>query len=92
MMRRYLTLWNLILLSIFVVLFLFVIYPMFSIFYASFLSPETGKSSLESYQKIFSLPFYMRCLRNSLWVSALATVISLILGVPFAFFTSRFHL
>jgi len=91
-MRRYFTLWNLILLSIFVVLFLFVIYPMFSIFYASFLSPETGKSSLESYQKIFSLPFYMRCLRNSLWVSALATAISLILGVPFAFFTSRFHL
>ncbi len=92
MMRRYLTLWNLILLSIFVVLFLFVIYPMFSIFYASFLSPETGKSSLESYQKIFSLPFYMRCLRNSLWVSALATAMWLILGVPFAFFSSRFHL
>lgn len=92
MMRRYLTPWNLILLSIFVVLFLFVLYPMFSIFYASFLSPETGQSSLESYRKIFSLPFYMRCLRNSLWVSALATAISLIIGIPFAFFTSRFHL
>ncbi|MBM4338028.1 MAG: iron ABC transporter permease [Deltaproteobacteria bacterium] len=91
-MRRYFTPWNFILLSIFVILFLFVLYPMFSIFYASFLSPETGQFSLESYRKISSLPFYLRCLRNSLWVSALATAFSLIIGIPFAFFTSRFHL
>ncbi len=91
-MRRYLTLWNFILLSVFAVLFLLVIYPMFSIFYASFQDPETGQASLESYQKIFRLPFYLRCFRNSLWVSGLATLLSLIIGVPFAFFTSRYHL
>jgi iron(III) transport system permease protein len=92
MMRRYLTLWNFILLSVFVVLFLLVIYPMFSIFYASFQDPETGQASLESYQKIFRLPFYLRCFRNSLWVSGLATLLSLIIGVPFGFFVSRYHL
>jgi iron(III) transport system permease protein len=91
-MRRYFTPWNFILIAIFVILFLFVLYPMFSIFYASFLSPETGQFSLESYRKISSLPFYLRCLQNSLWVSALATAISLIIGIPFAFFTSRFHI
>lgn len=92
MIRRYLNIWNLILLSAFAVVFLFVIYPMFSIFYASFISPETNAFSWESYQRIFHRPFYLRCLRNSLFVSILATIFSLVIGVPFAFFTSRFEL
>ncbi len=92
MVRRYLHAWNVLLLAAFAVLFLFAIYPMFSIFQASFLSPETDTLSLENYQKIFSRPFYLRCLRNSLWVSALATLFSLMVGIPFGFFTSRFHL
>jgi iron(III) transport system permease protein len=90
--RKYLNVWNIILLSAFVVLFLFVLYPMFYIFQASFLSPETSQFSLESYQKIFSKPFYLRCLRNSLWVSAMAMIFSLAVGIPFGFFTARFHL
>jgi len=91
-MRRYFNLWNVILLSVFAVLFLLVIYPMFSIFYASFQDAETGQASLESYRKILRLPFYLRCLRNSLWVSGLATLLSLMIGIPFGFFTSRYHL
>lgn len=92
MLRKYFNIWNLILLSAFAVLFLFAIYPMFSIFQASFISPETNLFSLENYQKIFHRPYYLRCLRNSLFVSALATIFSLIIGIPFGFFTSRFHL
>jgi len=90
--RKYLNIWNVILLFAFVVLFLFAIYPMFSIFQASFISSETNLFSLENYQKIFNRPFYLRCFRNSLWVSALATIFSLMIGIPFGFFTSRFHL
>jgi iron(III) transport system permease protein len=90
--RKYLNIWNLILLAALVVLFLSVVYPLFSIFRASFLSSETEQFSLENYQKIFRLPFYLRCLRNSLWVSSLATILSLIIGIPFGFFISRFHL
>lgn len=92
MIRKYLNIWNVILLFAFVVLFLFAIYPMFSIFQASFISSETNLFSLENYQKIFNRPFYLRCFRNSLWVSALATIFSLMIGIPFGFFTSRFHL
>ena len=92
MIRKYLNIWNVILLFAFVVLFLFTIYPMFSIFQASFISSETNLFSLENYQKIFNRPFYLRCLCNSLWVSALATIFSLMIGIPFGFFTSRFHL
>jgi iron(III) transport system permease protein len=89
--RKYLGIWNLILLAALIILFLSVIYPMVSIFLASFISPETNQFSLENYQKIFRLPFYVRCLRNSLWVSALAMILSLIVGIPFGFFVSRFH-
>jgi iron(III) transport system permease protein len=65
---------------------------MFSIFKASFIDPETNTLSLESYQKILRLPFYLRCLRNSLLVSTLSAISSLVIGIPFAFFTSRFYL
>ncbi len=92
MIRNYLNLWNLILLTIFLILFFSVVYPMVSIFLASFLSPESDRFSFENYQKIFRLPYYLRCMRNSLWVSALATILSLIIGIPFGFFISRFHL
>jgi iron(III) transport system permease protein len=90
--RRHLAVWNVVLLFAFAILFYLVIYPMFSIFRASFISPETNLVSLESYQKIFRLPFYLRCLRNSLLVSGLASLLSLLIGIPFAFFTSRFTL
>jgi iron(III) transport system permease protein len=91
-MRKYVNVWNGILLAAFLLLFLLTLYPMFSIFRASFLSPETEQFSLENYQKIFRLPYYLRCLRNSLFVSTLATLLSLALGLPFAFFTSRYYL
>lgn len=90
--RRYLSIWNVVLLFAFTVLVYLVVYPMFSIFRASFISPETNLFSLESYQKIFRLPFYLRCFRNSLFVSGLASLLSLLIGIPFAFFTSRFIL
>jgi iron(III) transport system permease protein len=91
-LRRSLNIWTVVLLFAFAVLFYLVIYPMFSIFRASFISPETNLVSLESYQKIFRFPFYLRCFRNSLFVSGLASLLSLLIGIPFAFFTSRFIL
>jgi iron(III) transport system permease protein len=91
-LRRYVTVWNFVLVSAFGVLFLLVLYPMFSIFYASFLRPDTDVFSLDSYRKIFTKAFYLRCLGNSLFVSGLATLFSLLIGIPFGFFTARFHL
>ncbi len=90
-MRKYLTIWNIILLAVAIILFFSIIYPMFSIFKASFIGPETGKFSLESYRTFFRYPYYLRCLRNSLFVSFISTIFALIIGIPFAFFLSRFH-
>ena len=84
--------WNIILALIFVVLFFAVVYPILSIFKASFIDPETGAFSLKSYDAFFHYPFYLRCLGNSLFVSTLATLLSLVIGIPFAFFLSRYQI
>jgi iron(III) transport system permease protein len=84
--------WNILLALIFLILFFVVVYPILSIFKASFISPETGAFSLKSYATVFHYPYYLRCLRNSLFVSSLATLFALALGIPFAFFLSRYHI
>ncbi|MBW1971536.1 MAG: iron ABC transporter permease [Deltaproteobacteria bacterium] len=91
MLRKYLTIWNIIFLSVFIILFLSLIYPLFSIFKASFINPETGKFSIESYRKFFHYAYYLRCLGHSIFVSLIATFFALIIGIPFGFFVSRFH-
>ncbi|MGE5257398.1 MAG: ABC transporter permease [Hyphomicrobiales bacterium] len=83
--------WNIIRLLVFALLAFAVVYPILFIFKASFLEPETGALSLKSYGAFLRYPFYLRCLKNSLFVSALATLLSLILGIPFAFFLSRYR-
>lgn len=90
-MNKYLSTWNFIIVFVIIVLFFSIVFPVFFIFKASFISAETGKLSLEGYRSFFHYPYYLRCLGNSIFVSLMATMICLILGIPFAFFLSRFH-
>ena len=91
-MRKYFQAWNIILAAIFVILFFAVLYPILYIFKASFINPETGDFSLKSYATFLHYPYYLRCLRNSLFVSTLSTVLALAIGIPFAFFLSRYRI
>ena len=91
-LARLCTVWNLILVLSLAVVFLLVVYPMATIFQASFLDPDTSAFTLDNYAKIFSTKFYLRCLGNSLFVSALATLASLAIGIPFGFLTTRVQL
>ena len=84
--------WNIVLLLVFALLAFAVVYPILFIFKASFVEPETGALSLKSYAAFLRYPFYLRCLKNSLFVSTLATLASLLLGIPFAFFLSRYRI
>ena len=91
-LRRLFSVWNLILLAALAVLFLLVVYPMFSIFQASFLDTDTSVFTWANYKRLFTSRFYLRCLGNSLLVSGLSTLFSLVIGVPFAFLTTRVRL
>ncbi|MBN2721062.1 MAG: iron ABC transporter permease [Proteobacteria bacterium] len=90
-MRRHFQGWNIILAAVFAILFFAVLYPILYIFKASFIDPETGAWSLKSYATFLRYPYYLRCLRNSLFVSSLSTVLAMAIGVPFAFFLSRYE-
>jgi len=91
-LRKLFSAWNVVLLLALLTLFLLVVYPMYSIFQASLLDPDTGVFTWNNYASVFTTPFYRRCLGNSLFMSGLATVFSVIIGVPFAFFTTRYKL
>ncbi len=90
-LSKYFQAWNIILLLVFALLAFAVVYPILYIFKASFVDPATGAFSLQSYAAFFRYPFYLRCLKNSLFVSTLATIFALLLGIPFAFFLSRYR-
>ncbi len=91
-MRKHFQAWNIILVAIFAILFFAVLYPILFIFKASFVDPETGAFSLKSYATFLHYPYYMRCLRNSLFVSTLSTLLAVAIGIPFAFFLSRYRI
>ncbi len=84
--------WNLITLLGFVIIFLLVIYPLFNILMQSFISLETDKIGLGNYITFFKTPYYLRSLLNSLIVSLGGTLGAVILGVPLAFFTTRYKI
>ncbi|MBQ8743814.1 MAG: hypothetical protein IJZ18_01345, partial [Mailhella sp.] len=89
---RLFSVWNVVFLLAIAVLFLLVVYPMGSIFQASLLSAETSEFTWDNYLSVFTTKFYRRCLWNSIFLSGLATVFSVIIGVPFAFLTTRYKL
>ncbi len=89
---RIFSVWNVVFLMAVAVLFLLVVYPMGSIFQASLLSVDTGEFTWDNYLSVFTTKFYRRCLWNSIFLSGLATLFSVIIGVPFAFLTTRYKL
>ncbi len=84
--------WTLITIIGFVIIFVFLILPLFNIFKSSFLDKATGKFSLVNYKTFFSKTYYTKAIFNSLMVAVGGTVGSLIFGLPLAFFTTRFKI
>ena len=84
--------WTLVTIFGYFIVGLLLIYPLFNIFKASFISNETGTLSMSNYVEFFSKKYYTRTILNSLIVSFGGTLGALLLGVPLAFFTSRFKI
>ena len=68
---------------------LFFLYPVLSVFDASVLDPTGTAFTLRNYEAVLSSPFFLQALGNSLTVAAAATVLAILLGVPFAFCVAR---
>ncbi|WP_312652273.1 iron ABC transporter permease [Proteiniclasticum sp.] len=89
--RNSLNFWNYISVGSFILLFIFLIYPFSSLFMESLRNKE-GAFSLETYFNFFKLPYYFNTLKNSFIVCTLATIFSVLVGLPMAYITSRFHI
>ena len=65
---------------------LFMLYPVINMSIQSFYDSKTGALTLANYIKFFSDNYYFSTLLNSFKLSIMVTVVSLLLGVPLAYF------
>lgn len=70
---------------------LFLIYPMFGILKQSVLDAD-GRLTLEQFKKFFGTPYYSGTIKNSFVVTLAVTGVTLLLGIPFAYFYSFYRL
>jgi iron(III) transport system permease protein len=68
---------------------LFLLYPLFNVFGASFLDRAGTSLTLGNYVRVLSSTFYLGSLYNTLIVGIAATVITIVIGVPLAFCLAR---
>jgi iron(III) transport system permease protein len=68
---------------------LFLLFPLFQVFNASFLDSEGTSFTFANYTKMLGRPFYRAAIVNTLEIGVAATVITTLLAVPFAFALAR---
>ena len=73
----------------FVFLGLFLVYPLFRVFNASFLDSSGTYFTLHNYAKVAASAFYRGSVINSLTIGVMATVITTVITAPLAFSVAR---
>ncbi len=84
--------WTLVTLAGFVVVAVFLVYPLFDVFKFSFTDKETGVLSLSNWTTFLSKMYYIRAFTHSMVVAFATTALSLVFGIPLAFFTTRYRI
>ncbi|WP_312641296.1 iron ABC transporter permease [Hydrogenoanaerobacterium sp.] len=90
-LKSYFNFWNVVKWLSILLLFVFLVYPFFSIIYRSFLTKDNS-FTLQNYKIFFTKAYYFRTLKNSFFVSLSATFFSVLVGVPMAYITTRFNI
>lgn len=89
---RRLDFWTIVTGIVLVVLAVLLLIPIFRVMLLSFVDADTGVWTLNNYVEVFTRNFYLRGLRNTIYVGFLGTVGACLIGIPLAFFTARFEL
>ncbi len=84
--------WAIVTLLTLAVLFILLILPIFSVFLVSFFDGETGELTLGNYVQLFTRNYYISGFKNTLFVGFLGTFGATLIGVPLAFFTTRYQI
>jgi len=83
--------WTVVKIVIFLFIILTIIYPLSIVFIRSVTDPN-GNITMANFGKFFSIPYYIRVLENSIFVSGVTTIFSILIGVPMAYMVTRFDL
>lgn len=82
--------------SITIIVFLFyvvtLIFPLFTLLTKSIVNGDTGKFSLEYFQRFFGKKYYYGALFNSLKVTVSVTLLSVIIATPLAYIMTTFKI
>ncbi|MBQ2505995.1 MAG: iron ABC transporter permease, partial [Erysipelotrichaceae bacterium] len=88
---KYFDVWKLASMAILIMYILFLLYPLFKLLQTAFIN-SNGQFTLEQFKAFFSQPYYVDSIFNSLKVSGLATILTLIIGVPLAYFYQMYEI
>ena len=90
-MKRKFEVWHVITLIFLALFALFLVNPMFGILRQSVFDSD-GRFTFAQFEKFFSTPYYSSTILNSFKVTIMVTAVTLLLGIPFAYFYSFFQL
>ncbi len=85
-------LWTTLTLLGLLVLGILVVWPLWNVFSASFYGEFSGELGLDNYVTFFGSGYFRRALFNSLYTSAMGTLLALAIGLPLAVIASRYAL
>ena len=89
--KKVLDIWTLISYTVLILYGLFLLYPLFMILRSSF-TDEAGAFTLTWFQQFFSQSYYFSTLTNSFKVTIWATILTMLIGYPLAYFYNMFHI
>ncbi|MFE0556271.1 ABC transporter permease [Paenibacillus sp. NPDC058910] len=83
--------WTFVTVCVYIFMLVFIIYPLVSLLLNSFIGKD-GSITLQNYLDFFQLKYYHQALLNSFLVSALATVLAILIGTPLAYIATRYDI
>lgn len=92
MTLRRMDFWSWVTILVIAILIVLLIVPILRVLTLSFVDADTGAWTLTNYVEVFTRNYYLKGLKNTLFVGVLGTLGACLLGIPLAFFTARFHL
>jgi len=83
--------WTVVSIALLCAFLLFLVYPMFGLLKQAVIGPD-GEFTMEQFSEFFSKSYYTSTILNSVKVTVLVTLVSLVLGIPIAYFYSFYKL
>ncbi|RKX76891.1 MAG: iron ABC transporter permease [Spirochaetes bacterium] len=84
--------WNLMTFIFFVLIAVFLVYPLVGLLSRSIFSGENNSFGLSSYLEFFQLPYYFSTLWHSILLTLVSTVLATLVGLPMGYVVARYNI